>query len=55
MMELRMLIALLVRQFDFRFSEEHHPNGGEGIFEGGFKAFFVAQCPPFHLVLSKRL
>lgn len=61
MMEMRMLIALVVRTFDFRFprdsnkqGNDHHKNMDLFDSETGYRDYFTAKVPDLPLVFSRR-
>lgn len=53
MMEIRMLVACLLRSFSFRFPVNQETRITED-FEKGYKDCFTAQLAEFHVVISKR-
>lgn len=53
MMEIRMLVACLLRSFSFRFPVNQETRITEE-FEKGYKDCFTAQLAEFHVVISKR-
>ncbi|EGD89298.1 hypothetical protein H112_02916 [Trichophyton rubrum D6] len=55
MMEMRMLLAMVVRLFDFSFPKESRA-GAEKLYDGkgGFRDYFTAGAPTVPLVFTKR-
>ncbi|EFE38551.1 cytochrome P450 monooxygenase, putative [Trichophyton verrucosum HKI 0517] len=55
MMEMRMLLAMVVRLFDFSFPKESRA-GSEKLYDGkgGFRDYFTAGAPTVPLVFTKR-
>ncbi|KAM5434374.1 putative tryprostatin B 6-hydroxylase [Microsporum canis] len=55
MMEMRMLLAMVVRLFDFNFPKESRV-GAEKLYDGkgGFRDYFTADAPTVPLVFTKR-
>ncbi|KAK2836068.1 hypothetical protein FQN49_006714 [Arthroderma sp. PD_2] len=55
MMEMRMLIAMVVRLYDFNFPKESRA-GAEKLYDGkgGFRDYFTAGAPSVPLVFTKR-